>query len=96
MADMKFSKGSWGVFLAGVVLGKYGKNIFGSKKAKEVYVKGTVLGLKAKDSFDETKEVLTANVQDIYAEAKQIKEMEEATKVEEEVFEDSSCGCCKE
>lgn len=92
MADMKFDKTSVCLFLGGLVLGKYGKEIFGSEKAREVYVKGTVLGLKAKDSIAEGKEVLTANAQDILEEAKALKAQEElAGDVEiEEIFEDES------
>ncbi len=91
---MKFAKGPMGLFVAGLVLGKHGKEIFGGKKAKEVYVKTTVLGLKAKDAVVESKEMLTAGAQDIYAEAVALKEKEENEKKEaesEEVFADCSC-----
>lgn len=93
MADLKFNKESIGLFAAGLVLGKFGKEFFGGAKAKDKYVKATVMALRAKDLVTDKVSVIQDNVQDIYAEAKEIRNEEieaEIREEDEDVYEDLS------
>ena len=81
--DFEIKKETVAIFAAGIIVGKFGKEIFFSDKARDYYVKGTVCGLKAKDAFDKGRDKFTAEVRDIYVDAKIIKENEEGC-----------CGCC--
>ena len=93
MADMKFSKETTGIFAAGLLIGKFGKAVLASKKARQAYVQGTVIALKAKDAVADAKTAVQENAQDIYKEAKLIREEELIAAdiaEEEELFEDLS------
>ncbi len=61
-----------GWFLGGLLVGAKGKEIFGSKDAKKVYSKVLSYGLDAKDCILETTDSLKENLEDVYAEAKEM------------------------
>ena len=85
-----------GWFLGGLLVGAKGKDIFGSKDAKKIYSKVLSYGLDAKDCILETTDSLRENLEDVYAEAKEMqgtraeqKEMDnEAAIIEDTADED--------
>ncbi len=80
-----------GIFAAGVLFGRAGVKVLGSKDAKKVYTNCTAAALRAKDCIMKTATTIQENAEDIYAEAQQINEeraaAEEAENIEDE-FED--------
>ena len=78
MVDFKFKKS--GLFAAGVLFGTAGIKILTSKDAKKLYTGCTAAVLRAKDCIMKTATSLQENAEDIYAEAKGIKEAAEETK----------------
>jgi hypothetical protein len=81
-----------GWFLGGLLVGAKGKDIFGSKEAKKVYSKVVSYGLDAKDCVMETADTLRENWDDVYADAKDMKEERDREKdtEKEEIIEDTS------
>lgn len=75
-----------GCFVAGTLFGTAGVKVLSSKDAKNVYVKGVAVALRAKDCVMETVTSIQAGAEDIYAEAKALNE--ERAK-EEEVVEEA-------
>ena len=63
-----------GLFAAGVLFGTAGIKVLSSRDAKKAYVHGTAAVLRAKESVMKTATIIQENVEDIYAEAKQINE----------------------
>lgn len=63
-----------GLFAAGVLFGTAGIKVLSSRDAKKAYVHGTAAVLRAKESVLKTATIIQENVEDIYAEAKQINE----------------------
>lgn len=63
-----------GCFAAGILFGTAGIKVLSSKDAKNVYVKGTAVALRAKDCVMETVTNIQAEAEDIYAEAKALNE----------------------
>ncbi len=69
------------LFLGGVLFGTAGIKVLSSKDAKKAYTHCTAAALRAKDSVMKTVTTAQENVEDIYAEAKQINtEREENSK----------------
>lgn len=83
MVDFKFKKS--GLFAAGILFGTAGIKILTSKDAKKLYTGCTAAVLRAKDCIMKTATSLQENAEDIYAEAKEIKEERAAA---EEAVED--------
>ncbi|MCR5099454.1 MAG: DUF6110 family protein [Lachnospiraceae bacterium] len=81
-----------GWFLGGLLVGAKGKDIFGSKEAKKVYSKVISYGLDAKDCVMETADTLRENWDDVYADAKDMKDERDKEKdaEKEEIIEDTS------
>ena len=81
-----------GWFLGGLLVGAKGKDIFGSKEAKKVYSKVISYGLDAKDCVMETADTLRENWDDVYADAKDMKDErdKEREAEKEEIIEDTS------
>ncbi len=81
-----------GWFLGGLLVGAKGKDIFGSKRAKKVYSKVISYGLDAKDCVMETADALRENWDDVYADAKDMKEERDKEKGvdKKEIIEDTS------
>lgn len=75
------------LFAGGVLFGTAGVKLLSSRDAKNVYVKGTAVVLRAKDCLMKTAETVQENAEDILAEAKQINE-ERAAEEEAAVQED--------
>lgn len=73
-----------GIFAAGILFGTAGIKILTSEDAKKVYTSCTAAVLRAKDCVMKTATTLQENVDDIYADAKQIN----AERMSEYVFED--------
>ena len=73
--------------LGGFVLGKTGDRIFGSDRAKKLYVKAATVGMIAKDCTMEKIEVLQAQALDIADEART-----EADKYQAE----KDAACCQQ
>ena len=63
-----------GLFAAGVLFGTAGIKLLSSKDAKTVYTNCTAAVLRAKECVMKTATTVQENVEDIYAEAKQINE----------------------
>lgn len=82
------------IFAAGVLFGTAGVKLLSSRDAKKVYVNCTAAVLRAKDSVMKTATTVQENMEDIYAEAKQLNEkraVEEAEEVfGEEIAEDEN------
>lgn len=74
-----------GIFAAGVLFGTAGVKLLSSKDAKKLYTNCTAAVLRAKDCVMKTATMVQENVEDIYAEAKQINEGR-ILEDEEEVF----------
>lgn len=74
-----------GIFAAGVLFGTAGVKLLSSKDAKKLYTNCTAAVLRAKDCVMKTATMVQENMEDIYAEAKQINE-ERILEDEEEVF----------
>lgn len=70
----KINSKSTCIFAAGVLFGTAGIKILSSKDAKKVYTNVTAAVLRGKDCVMETATRIQENVEDIYAEAKQINE----------------------
>ena len=60
------------LFIGGTLFGSVGLKMLSSKDAKNVYVKATALGLRAKDSVMETVTTVQEEAADILAEAKDL------------------------
>ena len=73
-------------FVAGTLFGTVGLKVLSSKDAKNVFVKVTATGLRAKDSVMDTVTTVQENAADILAEAKDLNE-ERAAKIEKEEAE---------
>ena len=73
-------------FVAGTLFGTVGLKVLSSKDAKNVFVKVTATGLRAKDSVMDTVTTVQENAADILAEAKDLNE-ERAAKLEKEEAE---------
>ena len=76
----------FGLFAAGVLFGTAGIKVLSSKDAKKVYTHTTAAVLRAKDSVMET---VTADPEDIYADAKAINQ-QRAQQEADAVIEDAS------
>lgn len=76
------------IFAAGFLFGTAGVKLLSSKDAKKVYVNCTAAVLRAKDSVMKTATTVQENMEDIYAEAKQINEKRAAEEAEEVFGED--------
>lgn len=83
---MKFNTKHNGLFAAGVLFGTAGIKVLSSKDAKKFYTNCTAAVLRAKTCVMNTVSKVQANVEDIYAEAQQIKEDRAAA----EEFEDTA------
>lgn len=70
---------------AGVLLGSVGVKALTSERAKKVYVKGLVAGMKAKDGVQSVVDEARAQFDDIVAEASYVKECEEGVHAAAEV-----------
>ena len=81
---MKLSKTA--CFVAGTLFGTVGLKVLSSKDAKNVFVKVTATGLRAKDSVMDTVTTVQENAADILAEAKDLNE-ERIVKLEKEEAE---------
>ncbi len=81
-----------GWFLGGLLVGAKGKDILGSKEAKKVYSKVISYGLDAKDCVMESADTFRENWDDVYAEAKDMKEERDRERdaEKEEIIEDTS------
>lgn len=77
------------IFAAGVLFGTAGVKILSSKDAKKLYTNCTAAVLRAKECVMKTATTVQENVEDIYAEAKQINE-DRAAK-EAEIGDDAEC-----
>lgn len=74
---------------AGVLLGSVGVKALTSERAKKVYVKGLVAGMKAKDGVQSVVDEARAQFDDIVAEAAYVKESEEGAQAAEADASDS-------
>ena len=63
-----------GLFVAGVLFGKAGIKLLGSRDAKKVYAHTTAAALRAKENVMKTVTAVREGADDIYAEAKAINE----------------------
>lgn len=82
------SFGKIGVFVLGSLFGSYGIKALTSKEAKNVYVKTTAAGLRAKDSVMKTVTSVREGAEDILADAKELNEQRVVE--EEKVIEDKA------
>lgn len=78
-----------GLFAAGVLFGTAGVKVLSGKDAKKIYTHCTAAVLRAKESVMKTVTSIQANVEDIYAGAKQINKERVVAETEME-FEDES------
>ena len=82
-----------GLFVAGVLFGKAGIKLLGSRDAKKVYAHTTAAALRAKENVMKTVTAVREGADDIYAEAKAINERraeaEAAAVVEDASVEDA-------
>ena len=82
-----------GLFAAGVLFGTAGIKLLGSRDAKKVYAHTTAAALRAKEDVMKTVTVVRESADDMYAEAKAIKELraeaEAAAVVEDASAEDA-------
>ncbi len=62
------------LFVGGTLFGSVGLKILSSREAKDVYVRATAIGLRAKDSAMETVTAVQESAADILAEAKELNE----------------------
>ena len=87
---MKYSK--LACFVGGALFGSVGIKLLTSKDAKNIYVKATAAGLRAKDSVMETVTTAQEEVADIVAAAKDLNEAaaakEAAAEAEAQVAEE--------
>ena len=83
----KFDGKKAGIFAAGVLFGTAGIKLLSGRDAKKAYVQGTAAVLRAKEYVMQKVTGIQENVEDIYAEAKQVNEERAAEEVE---FEDES------
>lgn len=97
MADIKFDKEKTALFAAGLLIGKFGKEVLGSRKVRETFVEGTAAALRAKERIMDGVSSIQENAEDIYAEAKILneeieieKEMEAEMEEFETIYEDLS------
>ncbi len=83
-----------GWFIGGALFGSLGIKALASKEAKKVYTKALSYGLDAKDCIMETADTLKENLDDVYADAKEMKAARDAeVKAEAEdadIIEDES------
>lgn len=66
------------LFVGGTLFGSIGLKILSSREAKDVYVRATAIGLRAKDSAMETVTAVQESAADILAEAKELNEVRAA------------------
>lgn len=85
---MKLDKSYVLTAVGAFVLGKYGKEILGSKEAKQKYAKATAVALRVKDDVMDECNVIRAEAEDIYAEAVEINEQMKSETETVEVFTD--------
>ena len=82
-----------GLFAPGVLFGKAGIKLLGSRDAKKVYAHTTAAALRAKEDVMKTVTAVREGADDIYAEAKAINERraeaEAAAVVEDASLEDA-------
>jgi hypothetical protein len=84
----KMDKKVTGVFAVGVLFGTAGIKVLSSKDAKKAYTQVTAAALRAKECVMKVAASIQENVEDIYAEAKQINE--ERTTTEEVIDEEEA------
>lgn len=78
----RIDKVKTGIFAAGVLFGTAGIKVLSSKDAKKLYTNCTAAVLRAKECVMKTVTTVQENVEDIYAEAKQINEDRAAKEAE--------------
>lgn len=88
-----FTRGAaW--FAAGTLFGAFGLKLFASKDARNVYVRATAAGLRAKDSVMNTVTAMQETASDILAEAKDLNEeraaMEAEAQAEAEIVDEAA------
>ena len=82
-----------GMFIGGLLCGSVGFKVLKSKSAKKTYSKVISYGLDAKDAVMETADSVKEGWEDIYADAKDLKQArdeEKAADEVEEIIEDTS------